>query len=171
MPGISTREKEIRREKLLKLLPEHGWSVPKAGPFAGYSKLYSKKRLPEIIKGDVEFCRLILAQRQAIEATTADKRENALAKLQSIADDPKARHSDVIRAIEVMGRVSGWMSETRVLELPDRQRVLSEAEREEARRIALWRFDTTGGIHYPAETPGEQPSGESSAEQKRLTGS
>jgi hypothetical protein len=91
MAGVPLSQVQARRQRLLDLLPEHDWSIPKAGMAAGYTPAYARRRLPAIIKGDVAFCEQILAKRQVVEATTADRREKALQRLDSIASDPKSR--------------------------------------------------------------------------------
>jgi hypothetical protein len=57
----------------------------------------------------------------------------------------------------------GWMSETRVLEVAERQRVLSEAEAVEARWLAAQRFDTArlpgDAQALPAETDEQNHTG------------
>jgi hypothetical protein len=142
MAGITKRELSARRQRLRDELPNHGWDYVKAGIAAGYSRAYAETHLKTRVTRDVKFCQAVSVKRAEIEASTQDKRERCLKVLDSIIEDEKAAARDRIRATEVRGRMCGWMSETRVLETPERQREFSEAEKEEARRIASIRFDT-----------------------------
>jgi hypothetical protein len=146
MAGITKIELSARRQRLLDELPNHGWDYVKAGIAAGYSPAYARTHLKTHVTKDDRFCQQVSARRAEIEATTQDKREKCLKVLDSIIEDEKAAARDRIRATEVRGKMCGWMSETHVLETPERQRVLSEAERNEARRLALLRHDTGMGV-------------------------
>ncbi len=139
---LRLRLTESRRQRIIELLPEHGWSITRAGEAAGYSRSYSQTHLPRRLAKDSEFCRQVLDKRMEIEAGSQDRREKALRILDSIIADPSARAADVVRAIEVMGKMLGWMSEKLVLETSDRQQELTEAEQAEAKAIASLRFST-----------------------------
>jgi hypothetical protein len=143
MAGIIQTELSARRQRLLDELPNHGWDYAKAGVAAGYSPSYARARLKKHVTKDSTFCQQIAAKRAEIEASTQDKREKAARKLESIIDGPNSRPNEVIRAVEVLGKMSGWMSETRILETPQRQREIDEAHEREARLFLQWRFDTT----------------------------
>jgi hypothetical protein len=164
MAGISQTELSARRQKLLDELPNHAWDYAKAGVEAGYSPSYARARLKKYVTKDSTFCQQIAAKRAEIEAGTQDKREKAARKLESIIDGPNSRPNEVIRAVEVLGKMSGWMSETRVLETPQRRHELSEAQQREARLCCLWRFDTRRGL--PGESvdgPGQDQGGPATA--------
>jgi hypothetical protein len=150
MTGIAKRELSARRQRLRDELPNHGWDCVEAGIAAGYSRSYAKARLRKYAVKDSTFCQQVAAKRAEIEASTQDKREKCLKVLDSIIEDEHAAARDRIRATEVRGKMCGWMSETRVLKVPQRRRELSESEQEEARRLALTRFDTTRAL--PGET-------------------
>jgi hypothetical protein len=84
-----------------------------------------------------------LARRRAADnAKTQDEREKTVRRLAAIRDDPEAAQRDVIAASLAIGKMCGWLSETRVLETPDRARALDEAERRVAERAALLLHDT-----------------------------
>lgn len=142
MAGITKNELSARRQRLRDELPNHGWDYVKAGIAAGYSQAYAKTHLKGRVTQDVSFCQQVEAKRAEINAKSEDKREGCLRVLDSIIFDEKAAPRDRIKATETRGKMCGWLSETRVMEVASRQRELSEAEREEAREYALWRLDT-----------------------------
>ncbi len=121
---------------LLELLPKHSWKVKPAAIAAGYSESYAD-RLSAHLKDNIRFCQAVAAKRTEIGAETQDEREKCLKVLDSIIDNEKAAARDRIRATEVRGRMCGWMSETRILETPERQRVLDESQAQAAQEIAL----------------------------------
>jgi len=75
--------------------------------------------------------------------------------------------STAARCHELLGKTWGMFSDRMIqaVEDPERERVLTESEKEECRRIALWRFDTR-----LSEAGPEQAASEPSPEQKRLMG-
>jgi len=84
-----------------------------------------------------------LARRTALaREETKDRRERRLRDLDAIIDDPDTLPRDRIAAMQLQGKMLGWLSETRVLETPDRARALGEAERRVAERAALLLHDT-----------------------------
>lgn len=133
---------QAKRARLLDLLPEYDWSIAKAGVAAGYSATYATTTLARTIKGDASFCQAMLDRRRAIEAGTQDRRNKRLANLDSIIDDPDVSTRDRIRAIEVQGKMCGWLETTLKLETPDRERQLSEAQRRLSRAAADLLLDT-----------------------------
>jgi hypothetical protein len=142
MASIPTSLHEGRRARLLELLPEYGWDIAKAGEKAGYGPTYAKKCLAHVIWKDVDFCRQMEAKSRELAAQTTDRREKRLHDLDGIIDDARTAPRDRIKAIEVQGKMCGWLSETRVLEVAERQRQLSESEQQEARWLAKERFKT-----------------------------
>lgn len=142
-----------RREKLLAALPEHGWSIAKAGLAAGYTESYAVSRLPRIIAKDVDFCRRIVEKRREIEATQTDKVDKLIRSWEEIASDPHVAVRDRLKAGELLGKYHAIFSERHVLEIPDRQRQLSAAEQEEARMLAESRFRPA----LPAVSPSALP--------------
>jgi hypothetical protein len=151
MAGISKKVLSARRQRLRDELPNHGWDYVKAGVAAGYSRSYARTHLKGYVTRDSSFCQQVSAKRAEIEARTQDKRERCLKVLDSIIDDEKAAARDRIRAIEVQGKMCAWLSETRILETPERQRELNEAQKAMARQCALWLFDTRRLPGAPAE--------------------
>jgi len=146
MPGLSKIESEARRQRFVEELPRHAWNIEKAGLAAGYSKSYARTRLSSIVASDDRLCKQILQRRQEIDVKTSGRRDQALHRLESIASNEDARDADVIRAIEIMGKMCGWHSETRVFEVPGREKQLTGAELEEARWLAASRFQTAPAL-------------------------
>lgn len=133
---------QARREKLLEMLPQFGWSIIKAGIAAGYSRKYAEKTLTRQIQKNAGFCRRILEKKQAIEAGSVDRRDKTARVLEKIIDDDKAHDRDRIHAAEALSKMSGWNSETRIIETPARERILSEAYQQKARELAVALLDT-----------------------------
>ena len=147
----TTKELSPRWQRLVDELPLHAWNYSHAGMAAGYSRAYATTSLKTIVTRDDRFCKAVQAKQAEINAQTTDKREGCLRVLDEIIQNVKSAPRDRIRATEVRGKMSGWLSETRVYEIPSRQRELTEAEQEEVRRLALLRFDTTrlpGKVHH-----------------------
>lgn len=143
MAGITKEELSARRQRLLDELPNHGWDYVKAGMAAGYSRSYAQTRLKTYVTKDDKFCQRVSAKRAEIDAQTVDEREKTARVLQEIRDDPKAAARDRIQASIGLGKMCGWLSETRILETRDRQIELDRAQREFAQRVSLLLFDTT----------------------------
>ncbi len=150
--GIRLTRSAARRARLLDLLPDHDWSIARAGKAAGYSEAYASTHLARILERDREFCNAVLDRRKALEATTGDLRAKVERRLTRIIDE--GTNVEAARAAEVLGRMCGWMSEKRIIETDARLAELSEAEAEEARRLAGLRFATLD----PALPPPEQPA-------------
>ena len=129
-----------RREKLLELLPSHGWSIPAAAEAAGYSPQYAKKRIKDVIKGNVEFCDRIIQLRKETEATSQDDVELVKKTMRQIINDPDSRRPDIVRACDVLCKIAGVYSEKRVIEDDKRQRELNQTEQREATLLAMLRL-------------------------------
>jgi hypothetical protein len=141
MAGITKKELSARRQRLLEELPNHGWDYVKAGIAAGYSPSYARARLKKYVTKDITFCQQFEAKRREIEAKTEDRREKRLRQLDEIIDDPKTTTSIKLKAIDLQGKMCAWHSNTVTLETKSRQRELDEAQRQEARRLALLRYN------------------------------
>ena len=84
---------------------------------------------------------------------TEDLREKASRKLWEIVDDPNTSQSICIKALDTLGKMNGWHSATMNLETPQRQRELTEIERQEAQRLALIRFKALPGGFIDTNPP------------------
>jgi hypothetical protein len=135
MPTTASVQVQVRRQRLLDLLPEHGWSIPKAGVAAGYKPSYAERRLPGVIKADVAFCEAISAKRREMEATQGDKIEKLVRSWEKIADDPNVATRDRLKAGELLGKYYAMFTEKRVLETPQRQRELDESQQRQVRIV------------------------------------
>ena len=149
------KSSDAKRARLLELLPSFGWSIVNAGIAAGYSKTYANTTLARSIKKDARFCQAILDKRRSFEATSTDLKEDVVRRLSETIRKPDLRPVELARLSEVLGRIQGWMSETRILETSDRQRALTEAEAEEARRLAVASIAPSIGL--PDLSPGPNP--------------
>jgi hypothetical protein len=142
MAGISPIETAARKERLLEELPKHGWSIIKAGIAAGWSPAYAKTTLQRVIERDASLCKRIVEKRQSLDATTGDRREKALRKIDAALEQPGLRPMELARLVEVQGKMCGWLSETRILETAPRQAELDAGQRELAEYLARARFST-----------------------------
>ena len=131
------KSSDAKRARLLELLPSFGWSIVNAGIAAGYSKTYANTTLARSIKKDARFCQAILDKRRSFEATSTDLREDVVRRLSETIRKPDLRPVELARLSEVLGRINGWMSETRILETSERQKTLQAAEQEAAKQLAL----------------------------------
>ena len=160
--GIPITQVEQRRELLLELLPSHNWSITQAGIAAGYSRDYARSQLARTIKKDIGFSKRIYELRKQKAVQPTNKRERCERRLLAIVDDPDSRNSDVIGAVTVIGRMNAWLSERQIIETPQRARELADAERREAERLALLRFDTRALPEaQPAIDVSFEPAGDS----------
>ncbi len=161
MAGISKTELSARRQRLLDELPKHGWDYAKAGIAGGYSPAYARTHLKTHVTKDDSFCQAVAAKRAEIEATDGEKIDRLVRSWEKIAHDPTVPVRDRLKAGELLGKYHAIFSERRVLEVAERQRVLSETEQEEGRRYLAWRFDTArlpGDVQaLPAETNEQDP--------------
>ena len=80
----------------------------------------------------------LVLQETAVE--TQDLRTEAIAALTKIMRDPDSTKQMIIKAIDTLGKMNGWHSNTLTLETPARQRELDEAQRIEAGRLADLRY-------------------------------
>ena len=142
MPAISPIETAARKEKLLEVLPLYDWSITKAGIAVGWKPSYAKTRLPHIIAKDVNLCQRIREKRQALDATTGDMRVKVERRLMRVVDSPTAADRDAIKAGEVLGKMSGWMTETIRMETSERQQQLDAAKAAAAKALAAVLLDT-----------------------------
>ena len=156
MGCISDIPLKDRRQRLLDLLPENDWSVVKAGIAAGYSPIYAKTRLPAIIRRDKAFCSRVVDKRNVATVVGSDLRQEAIRTLQGIITDPDTSQRDRISAVSELGRINGWHTETRILEMGPRAEQLKMAEITVARRAALACYDThvlPDGSYAPSAPP------------------
>jgi len=131
-----------KKRALLETLPKHAFEFKAAGIAVGYSPGYAERSLKRVMTHDSTFCEALLAKRRELEAGTQDERGKALQRLDRIIAKDGANDRDVIKAIEVKGKMCNWLVETRVWEIGSRQRELDESEQAEAKWIASQRFNT-----------------------------
>jgi hypothetical protein len=130
-----------RLRMLLDLLPKHAWQVKPAAIELGYSESYAD-RLSALLKQNVRFCQALAMKQAEIGATEAEKVARLVQSWERIAHDDSVPVRDRLKAGELLGKYHAIFTERRVLETPERQRVLSESDTAEARWIALQRFQT-----------------------------
>jgi hypothetical protein len=77
-----------------------------------------------------------------IGATEAEKVARLVQSWEEIAHDDSVPVRDRLKAGELLGKYHAIFTERRVLETPERQRILSESDAAECRRLAILRFQT-----------------------------
>ena len=128
---------KIMREKLLNYLPECSWSIGKAGQLAGYSRYYSIKRLPAIIKKDVEFCGRIDKLKADIKLQTDFKAADIKRELWILYRDPSTNATTKARCLELLGKSIAMYVDRGITEDATQARQLTEAEKVEGKRLAI----------------------------------
>jgi hypothetical protein len=108
---------------------------------AGYSESYINGNGYRI-RQDMRFCEELTKGTAARAAKSEDRRERRLRTLDKIIDDPAATHRDIVSAVQVQGRMCGWLSETIRTESTERQQALDAAARQEAARLSFIALDT-----------------------------
>ncbi|MFC1762928.1 hypothetical protein ACFL6U_12725 [Planctomycetota bacterium] len=107
----------------------------------GYSEKYYTSNGHQI-KKDTRFCTAFAKRQAETKAKTENLREKRIQSLNRIIEDPESNDRDVIAAVQVQGRMCGWLSETIRHETTERQAQLDEAARKEAARLAVLVLDT-----------------------------
>lgn len=134
------------------------WNLTRACLAAGYSQSYVKQGLTTKLRRNAAFqARLAEIKQAKYVKPGLTLRDKCQLRLVQIVEDSKSRKSEVIRAVETLGRMNGWLSETRIVETPQRHKALSQAQLEEAKRLCLLRFDTTRSLPAPPDI--EVPTG------------
>ena len=108
---------------------------------AGYSESYANANGHKIKKDD-RFCEALKAKRAKIANKSENRREKRLKTLDKIIDDPDSVDRDIISAVQVQGKMCGWLSETIKHETTERQNMLDSANQKEAARLAILSLDT-----------------------------
>jgi phage terminase small subunit len=140
MPRKTKKHRITERQKLfVEYLPENNWDFFKSALAAGYSKSYANARIHSIVKSNVGLCRLINEKRQEITAGSVDKRDKAERKLLEIAYNPSTRAQTAIKALDVVGKMNSWQSQTINLESKTRQAELDASHKQEIRELAMLR--------------------------------
>ena len=108
---------------------------------AGYSESYLTSKGHQI-KHDVRFCKALELRMAESRTRTEDRRARRMRDLDNIIESSDTLQRDRIAAIQLQGRMNGWLSETIRHETTERQQQLDEAARTEAARMALLALDT-----------------------------
>ena len=107
----------------------------------GYSKAYYTTNGHNIKKDD-RFCKAYAGALAESRAKTEGRRAKRMRDLDNIIENPDTLQRDRIGAIQLQGRMCGWLSETIRHETTERQNALDSANRQEAARLALLSLDT-----------------------------
>ena len=146
MPKGKTKPKTVRPMpvkwlKVIDLMAIGGMIFQDAMRETGYSEKYLTTK-GHMIKQDVRFGKALEHKLATIRARTDDRREKRLQTLDDIIEHTDTTDRDVISAVQVQGRICGWLSETIPHETTERQQLLDEANRTEAARLAVLALDT-----------------------------
>ena len=107
----------------------------------GYSKTYANANGHKI-KQDDRFCEALKAKQASIIATSEDIRAKRMQDLSKIIDDKDIQVRDRIAAIQLQGRMSGWLSETIRHETTERQAQLDSVAQREVAMLAAMSLQT-----------------------------
>ncbi|MFC1652512.1 hypothetical protein ACFL3F_02220 [Planctomycetota bacterium] len=108
---------------------------------SGYSAGYYKSNGHQI-KQDARFRKAYKEELAKTKAKEEPRRAKRMRDLDNIIEDPDTYQRDRIAAIQLQGRMSGWLSETIRHETTDRQQLLDDAHKAEAARLAVLVLDT-----------------------------
>lgn len=141
--------KTIMREKLLAYLPECSWSIGKAGEKAGYTRYYAKHRLPALIKKDVNFCKRIDQLKADIKLQTDFKAADIKRELWILYREPSTNATTKARCLELLGKSIAMYVDRGITEDATQVRQLTEAEQQEAKRLAILLMNERNKVGYP----------------------
>lgn len=141
--AYSNRE---RQERLILLLPKHGFKIAPAAREAGYSESYANTKLACNLRKDVEFNQRMNALRAENLGINDDKVAAADNKLQNLIDNVEMTPATMIKALELFFRRHGALADKQIIETAERERDLSRAMRGKAKQLALH-------LMKPSETP------------------
>ena len=134
---LRMKARNVRREKLLILMPEHNWNYTKAGIAAGYSKYYATHRLPTILSKDVTFCSTVDKLKADIKLQTDFKAADIKRELWILYRDPATNATTKARCLELLGKSIAMYVDRGITEDATQARQLSEQEQQEAKRLAI----------------------------------
>ena len=127
----------VRREKLLLLMPEYNWNYTKAGIAAGYTKYYATHRLPTILSRDVTFCSTVDKLKADIKLQTDFKAADIKRELWILYRDPSTNATTKARCLELLGKSIAMYVDRGITEDATQARQLTEAEQVEGKRLAI----------------------------------
>ncbi|MFC1765101.1 hypothetical protein ACFL6U_23895 [Planctomycetota bacterium] len=108
---------------------------------SGYSAGYYKSNGYQI-RQDARFRKRYEEELAKTKAKEEPRRAKRMRDLDNIIEDPDTYQRDRIAAIQLQGRMSGWLSETIRHENADRQTQLDDAHKAEAARLAVLSLNT-----------------------------
>ena len=127
----------VRREKLLLLMPEYNWNYTKAGIAAGYTKYYATHRLPTILSKDVTFCETVDKLKADIKLQTDFKAVDIKRELWILYREPSTNATTKARCLELLGKSIAMYVDRGITEDANQARQLSDTEQQEAKRLAI----------------------------------
>lgn len=143
MPRLKNGKLSLKQEKFIEAYMQNGGNATQATIEAGYkckSREVAKSiGVENLLKPSI--AGPLALRKSEIRAKTEDLREKCVLKLSNIIESPETKPATAIKAIDILGKMSGWHSNTTVLETNNRQKELTEAERQEAQRLAVLRFN------------------------------
>jgi phage terminase small subunit len=136
-------ELTAKQKAFIEELPKNQWNGTKAAIAAGYSAKNAGVMAHRLLKNPKIAEELAKRTAEIVSKTDVEVGE-IIAALCTIAFGGRATNSDRLRALDLLGRYKGIFSEKRIIETVERQRELTEAEEEEARRLAAIRLRESG---------------------------
>ncbi len=124
-------------ERLILLLPKHGFKIAPAAREAGYSDSYANHKIACNLREDVEFNRRMDKLRAENLGIQDDKVAAADTKLQNLIDDGSLGPGHLLKALELFYRRHGALADKQIIETAERERELTAAARAKARELSI----------------------------------
>ena len=132
-------ELTAKQKAFIEELPKHQWNGTRAAMAAGYSARSAGVMAHRLRKNPVVAGELEKRTAEIVQKTDVEVGEIIIA-LREIAFGGRATNSERLKALDLLGRYKGMYVDRQVIEDDQRQRELTEAEKEEARQIAAIRL-------------------------------
>ena len=132
-------ELTAKQKAFIEELPKCQWNGTKAAMAARYSPKSAAVMACRLLKNPKIAEELEKRRAEIVEKTDVEVGEIIIA-LREIAFGGRATNSERLKALDLLGRYKGMYVDRQVIEDDQRQRELTEAEKEEARQIAAIRL-------------------------------
>lgn len=134
---ISIGQRE-RRERFIELWPKYGFKVAPAAVAAGYSESYARTSLAKQLRKDVSFSERMDRVRAQNMSLAEDKIKALDTRLDNLIDTGDLNNTQMLKAIELRYRRLGALQDKTVVESVERQKELTDSQREHARKVATY---------------------------------
>lgn len=133
----------VHWHKIIQFMVYENLEFTQAAMKAGLSESYAKSGTSRrVILEDVRFCAALDKELAKIRVKAAPRRARRLKDLDDIIEDPGTLARDKIQAIQVQGRMCGWLSETIRHETTERQAKLDAEAQKQAALLSTMSLNT-----------------------------